>query len=244
VALGDYWRSSRQARYSLTFVLPLFVLYEVLAALLSQSAVISVRNGADVMLKTLFVALGGSDGVVLFGGLLLGLGAWAVWRDASRHPGPLRVRILGLMLVESAAYALVFGTVVSTLTVLLLSTPLAAWTQGTFGELSLRTQLVVSLGAGLYEELLFRVALVSGLVALGRWLGWTRGAATAAAVVASALIFSGFHYVGPLGDPLTLASFTYRAIAGGLLSGLYAARGFGITAWTHTLYDIGIALAN
>jgi hypothetical protein len=62
------------------------------------------------------------------------------------------------------------------------------------------------------------------------------------AVIASAFIFSGFHYIGPLGDPLTLPSFTYRFVAGLLLSGLYVTRGFGITAWTHALYDVGLAL--
>ncbi|MBI2536635.1 MAG: CPBP family intramembrane metalloprotease, partial [Gemmatimonadetes bacterium] len=39
-----------------------------------------------------------------------------------------------------------------------------------------------------------------------------------------------------------LASFTFRAVAGLVLSGLFAARGFGITAWTHALYDVGLAL--
>ena len=66
--------------------------------------------------------------------------------------------------------------------------------------------------------------------------------AVATAIIASALIFSVFHYVGPFGDPLTLPSFTFRAVAGLVLSGLYVARGFGIVAWSHALYDIGIAL--
>ena len=61
-------------------------------------------------------------------------------------------------------------------------------------------------------------------------------------LVLSALIFSAFHYIGPLGDAFTLPSFTFRAIAGLLLSGLYAGRGFGIAAWTHALYDVGLAL--
>jgi membrane protease YdiL (CAAX protease family) len=101
---------------------------------------------------------------------------------------------------------------------------------------------VISLGAGIYEELLFRVLLVSGLLAIGLRLKWRRPVAIGVAVVLSALIFSAFHYVGPYGDPLTLGSFTFRAIAGLLLSGLYVARGFGITAWTHALYDVGLAL--
>ena len=64
----------------------------------------------------------------------------------------------------------------------------------------------------------------------------------AVGVGANALIFSAFHYVGPYGDPLTLPSFTFRTVAGVLFSGLFVTRGFGITAWTHALYDVGLSL--
>ncbi|MGH7638825.1 MAG: type II CAAX prenyl endopeptidase Rce1 family protein, partial [Gemmatimonadaceae bacterium] len=71
---------------------------------------------------------------------------------------------------------------------------------------------------------------------------WVFGARTlvagAVAAVVGALVFSAFHYVGEYGEPLQLASFTFRAIAGLVFSGLYLVRGFGITAWTHALYDV------
>jgi hypothetical protein len=219
------------------------VLYEGLAAVLSHSAFAGVRNGADVLLKTLFVSLGGQSGVVAFGVLLLGVGAWVVWRDMRRRGRHLSGGIFGGMLAESLLYAAVLGQTVALLTRWLLAGPLMTTAQvGPVTGLPIATQLVVSLGAGIYEELLFRVLLVSGLAWVGLRLGWTRGAAIAAAVATSALIFSAFHYVGPLGDPFALPSFTFRAIAGLLLSGLYVARGFGITAWTHALYDVGLTL--
>jgi hypothetical protein len=84
--------------------------------------------------------------------------------------------------------------------------------------------------------------LVSGLLALCLRLGLRRGVAATIAIVGSALVFSAFHYVGPYGDVLTLPSFTFRTIAGVMLSGLYVTRGFGITAWTHALYDVMLAL--
>ena len=98
---------------------------------------------------------------------------------------------------------------------------------------------MLALGAGLYEELLFRVLLVGGLAAAFRWLvgGRTWITGTMAAVI-GALLFSAFHYVGEYGDTLEVASFTYRVIAGLAFSGLYLVRGFGITAWTHALYDV------
>lgn len=242
MTLRGYWTAPRQARYALPFALPLLLLYEGLSFVLTQSAYAGLRNGADVLLKTLFVAFGGSRGVALFSVLLVGVGAWLVWRDRRRHPGPLEGRVFGLMLAESLVYAALLGSVVTALTALLLSPMLSVTQVAGPGRLSLTAQLVLSLGAGIYEELLFRVLLVSGLLALGAWLGWRRPTAVAAAIVLAALIFSAFHYLGPMGDPFALASFTFRAVAGLLLSGLYVARGFGIAAWTHALYDVGLTL--
>ncbi len=239
--LKDYLRRSRAPRYSVVFAAPLLVLYELLSAALSGSAVAGVRNGADVLLKSLFVALGGRDGLVVFGVLLCGAGVAIVWRDLRRSGEPLRATVFGWMLVESAAYAAVFGTAVGTLTALLLEGP-RALSVGGAAALDLHTQVVVSLGAGIYEELLFRVVLVGVLLWAARRVGLGRGAAGALAVVVSALIFSAFHYVGSLGDTFTIQSFAFRAIAGLAFSALYVLRGFGITAWTHALYDLGLAL--
>jgi hypothetical protein len=60
--------------------------------------------------------------------------------------------------------------------------------------------------------------------------------------VLGALVFSGFHYVGQYADALTLQSFTFRALAGVAFSALYLVRGFGITAWTHALYDVAVLM--
>lgn len=242
---AGYWSAARAPRHSLTLALPLLLLYETLAFALSREQMGAVRNGADVLLKSLFLAMGGRHGVTIFGVLLLGVGAFLVARDLRRN-GAIRPRVLALMLLEAAAYAAVLGVFVSALTSLLLSgrLPLAAGVdEGGLGRFDLTTQLMISLGAGLYEELLFRVLLVSGLALAARALfGWRPLAAGGFAALAGALIFSGFHYVGPYGDALTLPSFTFRAIAGLVFSGLYLVRGFGITAWAHALYDVFLSL--
>jgi hypothetical protein len=80
---------------------------------------------------------------------------------------------------------------------------------------------------------------VSALAALARTgFGWGAAASGIFATLLGALVFSAFHYIGPYGDVLELRSFAFRAIAGVLFSGLYLVRGFGITAWTHALYDV------
>ena len=60
------------------------MVYEVLAFSLSHDAIAGVRNGADVLLKSLFVGLGGRNGLIVFGALLVGTGAVLVWRDRRR----------------------------------------------------------------------------------------------------------------------------------------------------------------
>jgi hypothetical protein len=240
-----YWRASRAPRYSLTFAFPLLLAYELLAFLLSHDALAGVRNGADVLLKSLFLGLGGRNGLIAFGIVMVGTAVVLVWQDR-RRSGAINLRFFPLMAAESVLYALAFGLVAGTLTGLLLRGLAASASRLVVQEapsLALPSRLMISLGAGIYEELLFRVLLVGSLAWFGRRaLGWSAGAAGLAATVIGALIFSAFHYIGPYGDRLELASFTFRAIAGVLFSALYLLRGFGITAWTHAMYDVFLTL--
>jgi membrane protease YdiL (CAAX protease family) len=232
---SNYWSATRAPRYSLTFALPLLLAYETLAHLISGET--GIRNGADVLLKSLFLLLGGRHGLTLFAIVVFGTGLFLVIRDW-RKSGPPTGRYFVGMMAESVAYGLLFGGVTSALTTLLLHGPSALMlVQGT--ALSLPTQVMVSLGAGIYEELLFRVILVSALARLASGgFGWSPAGAGVFATLLGALIFSAFHYIGPLGDTLQLGSFAFRMVAGVLLSGLYLLRGFGIAAWTHALYDV------
>lgn len=235
----DYLAQSRSARYSILFALPLLLLYEAGAFALTGSTYAGVRNGADVMMKSLFVGLGGSRGLLVFNVLLFGLGAVLVWRDRKANPGKLEGRTFGLMFLESTVYAALFGIVVGRLTSLVLGGAL----QIGGGKLDLKTQLVTSLGAGIYEELLFRVIVTGGLVLAAKAILKQDGArGKVIAVVLSALIFSSFHYIGSLGDTLTAQSFVFRAIAGVIFSAMFVTRGLGVTAWTHALYDVMLTL--
>jgi len=237
-----YFRASREPRYSLLFALPLLVLYEVLAALLPYSETHGVRNGADVILRSLFIFIAGAYGPLLFRIVLIGVGAWLVRRDIARHGARLRSSIFGGMLVESLVLAVVFGIVVGTITARVLGV-LGAFAMAPMGQLDFPTRLMVSLGAGLYEELLFRVILVSALALIGqRAFGWRPWVAGAWATVVGAFIFSAFHYIGPYGDTLQLQSFLFRMIGGVVFSALYLLRGFGIVAWTHAGYDVLLLL--
>jgi len=197
-----------------------------------------VRSGADVILQQLFTRLAGPRGPLLLLVSLMGVGVWLVVRDLRAQQRALQLPVFGLMLAESVGLALVFGVAVSAVTSGLV-TPTALIAQTAVADLGVSSRLMLSLGAGLYEELLFRVLLVGTLALVLRRLVGLRpfGAGLVAAVV-GAVVFSLFHYVGPYGDPFQTYSFVFRTIAGLALSALFLVRGFGITAWTHALYDV------
>lgn len=233
-----YWELSRSPRYSLLFAFPLLVCYELLVFALSRGT--GVRNGADVLLQQAVYAIAGRYEPIVFGVLVLGIGAWLVVRDSRAHRGPIRRGVFLGMSAEAIVLAAAFGTVVGTITANLLHlTGYLAIPGGAIEHSSLATRVMLSLGAGIYEELLFRVMIAGALdVVARRVLGWGRWVAGIFAVIISAAVFSAAHYIGPYGDPLLLQSFVYRFIGGMVFSTLYLTRGFGITAWTHALYDL------
>ena len=229
-----YHRATRSATYGFLSALPLLVLYEVLIAVTNAGQVGQVRVGAEVWLRRLLVPVGGGS-LALIGVTVL-VGGAVFWAERNRAV-PLRARYFGWMIAESTAYAVVLAFFVSGLVGALFAAMGAQAFQPSFWA-----RLALSLGAGLFEELVFRVLLVGGLyLALRRLLPRARHAYLAAAVV-GALLFSAAHYVGLYGDVFTVASFAFRFFFGLALNALFLWRGFGVAAWTHALYDVLLTL--
>ncbi|MFW5658801.1 MAG: type II CAAX prenyl endopeptidase Rce1 family protein, partial [Bacteroidota bacterium] len=106
--------------------------------------------------------------------------------------------------------------------------------------------IALSLGAGFYEEFFFRLLLV-GLLSLLLPLFFPKmGKAmkNLLIILLTAVLFSLAHHIPPHGEPFTLYAFLFRTAFGIVMSGLIVFRGFGITAWTHALYDVLIDLRN
>jgi hypothetical protein len=239
----SYFNASRAHRYSVLFALPLLLGYEALAAALATPGKAELRNGADAMLRAAFTAVAGPYGTLVFMAAIILLGVGLVARDLKQSRERLRGQVFIGMLAESVALAALFGIVIGITTAKLLGS-LHSLSISPIERTTWATRLMLSLGAGLYEELFFRVLLVGGLAAGARIiLGFSKRLSGVLAAVAGALIFSAFHYIGPYGDELHLQSFVFRALSGLAFSGLFLLRGFGITAWTHALYDAFLLLA-
>ena len=83
-AFRAYWNKSRAPRYSIVFALPLFVLYELLAASLAGSGGSGVRNAADVALKTPFLIFSGARGSIAFFATVIAVCVFLVVRDYTK----------------------------------------------------------------------------------------------------------------------------------------------------------------
>jgi hypothetical protein len=232
--LGRYLGATRTPSYSLLFLLPLILAYELLALLLNVHHNIEVRNGADVILREILAILHiESLPLAILVALVVILIALT---EHLKRGEALYVPYFGVMVVESCMWAVLIGAVSRRMVRLFFAVP-ALGTQGPL------TKLMLFLGAGVYEELVFRVLLISFfLLVFRRVLGVDRNGAAVLAVVGAAFLFSLFHHLGPFGEPFRTATFLFRFFAGLVLSGLYVTRGLGITAWAHALYDIFLYL--
>jgi membrane protease YdiL (CAAX protease family) len=236
--MRSYLDLTRSQTYSLLFAVPLLLLYEAGALYLGRTGEFHFRNGADVLLRTLLLPIG-IRGSLAVTALLLVVAAVVIALERRRRRIRLRTAPFLGMALESTVYAMLLGVVVGTMTQWVLGgIPLLAAGGGPLDFLPLREGIVLSLGAGIYEEIVFRVLLVGGIFGVFRASGLDRGRAGAFSALLAALLFSAFHYVGPYGDPWAVASFLFRFLAGLAFSVLFLLRGLGITAWTHALYDV------
>lgn len=216
--------------------LPLLIFYEVLMLLKSDN----IALGADVWIKTLLYQLG-AGGFIIFGVIILLIGG-AIYLYERPLKIPVIPRFFPMMIVESLIYGILLAFLISNLVGVIFSGSLffkSEILQVAAGEKpGFVTQLALSIGAGLYEEFVFRLILVGGLAFVFKKIFNNETGSYIAAALIGAFIFSLVHYIGALGDPFTLPSFTFRFLMGLALNVLFILRGFGIAAWTHSLYDI------
>jgi len=234
VATTDYWSQSRRPLASLLFVLPLLLVYEGGLLWLGPEA---IRNGADVWLQQLLGILG-------FGGFLLlplvTIGILLAWHHTTGHTWRVSGSIFYTMAIESALFAMVLVAVAH------LHTSVLSITGSTVAcEISGETtihhylgHLVRYSGAGIYEELLFRLVLVPAMIAGIGLVVTSWKLKIIGALLVTSLVFSAAHYIGPHGDVLHLGTFIFRFLAGAFFALLFVFRGFGIAAVTHAFYDI------
>lgn len=103
--------------------------------------------------------------------------------------------------------------------------------------------IVTGIGAGIYEELVFRLILICVLMMFFYdLLKLNHNQSIVLSVIIAAAFFSAHHHLaifsGQQSDAFDLTEFIFRTIAGIYFAIVFAIRGFGITAGTHAFYNI------
>jgi hypothetical protein len=221
---------------SLVLVFPLLLIYQV-----GVLFTLPMLNGADFLTVFLFRNLGLTTTQYLaYTSIVAVLFAAAVFILRRRQRFDPKVIIP--VLLESAVYALTMGSlIIFVMTRLFGISPRLAG--GVVEQQGFITRLVMSLGAGVYEETVFRLVMMGGMVALcERVLGLGRWVALILGLAVSSLLFSAMHHIPPYGDPLRLGIFTFRCLAGVCFGLLFWFRGFAVAVYTHALYDLYVLL--
>jgi hypothetical protein len=215
----------------LGLTLPIFLLYHLGVVFLP------VRNAADPVTTELTNLANHS--LPAYAGLTLAVGvAFIVVLAATGQKRALEGKRFALIALEGTLYAMVMRFAASYAVGSLQLAPApaaAAHTSGVFAG------VVMSMGAGFYEEIAFRV----GIFGLGSLFfkalfgdGVRRLVCTLVWAVVAAGAFAAWHYVGSLGDSFDLQSFVFRTVCGLVLTAIFVFRGFAPAVWTHALYDV------
>ena len=224
---------------SLLYIFPLFVVYGV--GVLSAPSM----NGVDFVTRNLFAAVGYSVTNYLLVYAALTLAFAGVLLYMRKHGGLHRFSFLGLLL-ESAILALTLGSFIVFVMRNLLGISEGVAITGpalALGHNGALVDIVLSFGAGVFEELVFRLGLFAGGAALLRLaLGMPHTLAMILAGVISSVLFSLAHHVGTLGEPFAWNVFVYRAIAGAIFACIFYFRSLAHAVYSHALYDVYVGL--
>ncbi len=230
--VGRGFFARRDLATDFVLVLPVLVAYNLGLLLTGFRAM----NGVDFVTRSA-VALVGLRGFLVVNAVAAV--ALVVAARGARRRSPLgqglRPEAIVPMLVESLVLALFMGVAI----IAVMRAPFRLQV----AALGPADRFVGSLGAGFFEETVFRLGLLN-LVFLvaNRWLRITATPAWVAAFAIASALFSLVHYVGFGADRFEAATFVYRFLAGVYLAAVYRFRGFAVAVYTHALYDLHVLL--
>lgn len=248
-AEGSYLRLSARPLHVLVFLLPLILFYEAAAALhvIGSQGVEETIRARRVLGD--FFAVFGVGGLYLPGVLVTVV--LLLWHVLTRDPWRIRPRVVWMMSLEALVWTppvLVLGQVLYKL----MSGSLGAQPPVTAGlevlassalvDRPLMARMAIAVGAGLYEEMLFRMVgialfhlILVDLIGLGSRKG------TVLSVLAAAVAFAAYHDVGfGAGTGVKWADAAFFIFAGLYFGFVYVWRGFGVVVGVHVLYDLAV----
>ncbi len=255
----SYWIISRQPLQMLIFLLPLIIAYEIALVTVLNRDGVPITNIAHQQLIELLegFAVPARD-ALFFGGLIIVV-VLLFWHLFTRAPWRVSGQALLGMILESIVLTAplvilwqlisqfgipdrVDAAIEGEMLAALARTPAQLPSQA-FAELTKLQQLTIAIGAGLYEELIFRMVLIAAVhLILVDLLKTPQVLAIIIAVVLSAIAFAWYHPTVGMTTETESLVITFYFLAGVYFAGVYVIRGFGIVVGVHAAYDCFVAL--
>ena len=233
----SYWAVTRRPLPCLAFIAPLLLAYELGILWLGGGSPEAIRTGADAWVRAGLSRLGLTDHWLLPLMICITLLGWQAlsrrdWRFSPYSLVGMAIEsvVLGLALVGlSKGFDIGFG----------LLEEHGPPTLAAASRAELRIASIVGfLGAGVYEEALFRLLMIPLFYMTLRVLQTPKILASSLAITASSFLFSLAHHAGTPAETFTWFAFTFRWFAGIFFAWVFIVRGFGIAVGAHTAYDI------
>ena len=241
---SDYWSDARRPLSSLMFLIPWIAAYEVGVLFLAGADPDSIRNGADFWMRSWLSGFGLQT--VLLPAFVIG--SLLAWHVARRYPWQVRMETLVGMLAESMilAVALIAVGQLHDLLFRQFQPPSPEMAMLTNAIKPSVTKAVSYIGAGVYEEVMFRLLMVPTAFLVFRMFEFPSKWAAAMAAISTSFIFALAHHVGPAADAFNLFTFSFRAAAGMFFATIFLLRGIGIAVGCHAAYDllVGVILTS
>ena len=223
---SSYWQATREPTACLAFLVPLVAAYEMGALMLRPEVWPERRLVAQRLIQQL-VAWFGTDAVWVPGVALVV--TLVIWQLVSQSPWKLRGWVPLAMIAES---------LVLTIPLFVLGRLVLTAADGAFGY-QMRVHIVLALGAGIYEELIFRFYLVTGLIALfTKYAKVPPQTATIAAIVVGGALFALCHFKPVGSEPFGWPMFLMFTAAGGYLATIFVLRGLGVSTGCHAAFNL------
>ena len=223
----NYFLTTSTVVYTLTFILPILILYEFLCFLQFYNSRYELRNHIDVLFRNLFKNNIIPELLIFFLVLILII-ILIIKIKKDDYLKNIKIKYLIFMYLESIFWSLILIIILSDRNLLTI-----------FHKNTIFSNLYLALGAGIWEEFFFRAILIALINYLFyKHLNYNKYVSYFISIFFSSIFFSLFHYLGPISDTFTYNTFIFRFFAGFILGILYLLRGLGISVYTHVFYDI------
>ena len=225
----DYSNSIQDYFYNLILIFPFLISYEILGLIVNYNLPFEIRNGADVLLRQAFLYFGIYGKffllalILIFPILIFLKGKNKLTNENFKSP------YLFFMIFEGIIFGAILFFIFKNIPDLLIVGK---------KDLGIMEKLYLIIGAGIFEEFIFRFIPIGTIVYLFyKLFKFNFTIVFIPILIFSSFVFSGFHYIGTFGDYFDWSSFLLRFSAGIYLGAIFQYRGFGICVITHIFYD-------